>query len=266
MDLSAITDLLTRVGEEALLPRLERVAAQTKADGSLLSEADLAVDRAIRLGLERLYPSIALLSEEMTSAEQTALLDSGRPVWCLDPLDGTTNFLANFPLFSLSLALIEDGQVTLGVIRDPVRAETFAAQKGQGAFLNGRRLQRRLTSLPMDQWVALVDFKRLPSGLAARLATRPPYASQRNLGTCALEWAWLAAGRGHAYLHGGMRLWDYAAGSLLLEEVGGVCATLEEEPIFRSDPGPRSVVAATDATAYRAWQDALKKLSSEERA
>ena len=105
--------------------------------------------------------------------------------------------------------------------------------------------------------MALVDFKRLPGPLAAHLAARPPYASQRNLGACALEWAWLAAGRGHVYLHGGMGLWDYAAGSLLLAEAGGVSATLDGDPVLRFDTGPRSAVAAADPDLFAAWRSAL---------
>ncbi|MEJ2631414.1 MAG: inositol monophosphatase family protein [Acidihalobacter sp.] len=87
-------------------------------------------------------------------------------------------------------------------------------------------------------------------------------SAQRNLGTCALEWVWLAAGRGHVYLHGGVRLWDYAAGSLLSAEVGGVSATLEGEPVFQPDPGPRSVLAAADPALFEAWQRELAVAST----
>ncbi len=257
IDLTVVEHLLAQAGREELLPRLERVSAQHKPDGSLLTEADLAADACVRTGLAASWPDIPVLSEEMTLPEQQALLDGGGPVWCLDPLDGTSNFVAGFPLFSLSLALIEDGRVSLGVVYDPVREESFAATLGGGATLNGRRLPRRCSAPDLARCVALVDFKRLSAPLATRLSTNPPYASQRNLGTCALEWAWLAAGRGHVYLHGGMRLWDYAAGSLLLAEVGGCSATLDGESVFRPDPGQRSVLAAADSALFAAWQREL---------
>lgn len=257
VDVTVVENLLAQTGREELLPRLERVGAQRKPDGSLLTEADLAADARVRAGLAAAWPGIPMLSEEMTLAEQHVLLDGGGPVWCLDPLDGTSNFVAGFPLFSLSLALIEDGRVSLGVVYDPVREESFAAVLGGGATLNGRRLPRRRNAPDLARCVALVDFKRLSAPLATRLSTSPPYASQRNLGTCALEWAWLAAGRGHVYLHGGMRLWDYAAGSLLLAEAGGCSATLDGEPVFRPDPGPRSVLAAADPVLFAAWQREL---------
>ncbi|MEJ2479061.1 MAG: inositol monophosphatase family protein [Acidihalobacter sp.] len=257
MDIKAVEALLERAGREELLPRLKRVGARRKADGSLLTEADMSADAHVREGLAASWPEIPVLSEEMTLAEQRALLARDGPVWCLDPLDGTSNFVAGVPLFSLSLALIEAGRVRLGVVCDPVRGESFAAVADAGATLNGQPLPRRADAPELARSVALVDFKRLPAALAARLATQPPYASQRNLGTCALEWAWLAAGRGHVYLHGGMRLWDYAAGSLLLAEVGGLSATLEGDPVFRSDPGPRSVLAAADPVLFEAWQHEL---------
>lgn len=257
IDLADLESLLARVGRDELLPRLQRVGAQRKPDGSLLTEADLAADACVREALAAAWPEVPVLSEEMSPAEQRALLAGGGPVWCLDPLDGTSNFVAGFPLFSLSLALIEDGRAILGVVCDPVRGETFAARAGGGATLNGRPLPVRRRGPELAQALALVDFKRLPAALAAGLAARPPYASQRNLGTCALEWAWLAAGRGHVYLHGGMRLWDYAAGSLLLAEVGGASSTLDGEAVFRLDPGPRSVVAAADPELFAAWREAL---------
>ena len=264
MDLRAIESLLAAAGANELLPRQRRATGRIKADGSLLSEADLAADRAVCSALMAAWPDIPVLSEEMTPDEQGALLAGGGPVWCLDPLDGTSNFLANIPLFSLSLALIENGVVTLGVVHDPVRGETFSARRGEGATLNGARLPRRRGMGDLARSVAMVDFKRLPAGLAARLATRPPYASQRNLGSCALEWAWLAAGRGHVYLHGGMRLWDYAAGSLLLEETGGRSAALDGEAVFRPDTRPRSVVAAADPELFSSWQSVLRKWLTED--
>lgn len=257
-----IETLLARVGREELLPRLQRVSAQSKLDGSLVTEADLAVHRRVRRSLLAAWPDIPVLSEEMPAVEQQALLAGGGPLWCLDPLDGTSNFVATLPLFAVSLALIEDARITLGVVYDPIRDESFAATVGGGTSLNAHPLAPRRDAPALQGCIALVDFKRLAKPLAERLSTHPPYASQRNLGACALEWAWLAAGRGHLYLHGGMGLWDYAAGSLLLAEAGGFSATLDGEPVLRLDPGPRSAVAAVDQDLYVAWQRALSEAAT----
>src|SRR5690606_37453944 len=90
--------------------------------------------------------------------------------------------------------------------------------------------------------------------LARELGACPPYGSQRNFGACSLEWCWLAAARFHIYLHGGQKLWDYAAGSLVLKEAGAPAATLTGEEVFALDLAPRSVVAAIDPETFAKWQ------------
>jgi myo-inositol-1(or 4)-monophosphatase len=105
--------------------------------------------------------------------------------------------------------------------------------------------------------VAIVDFKRLNPRLRQRIASQAPFGSQRNLGTCALEWAWMAANRGHLYLHGGMKLWDLAAGTLLLAEAGGYACTLEGESVFRAAMAKRSVVISPDQRLFREWREFL---------
>jgi myo-inositol-1(or 4)-monophosphatase len=194
----------------------------------------------------------------MGAAEQQALLDnSEQGLWLLDPLDGTSNFAAGVPYFCVSLALIRHGEVVLGIIYDPLRDECFAAEKGRGATLNGRVLQAPVQLPPLARSMGLIDFKRLDGELAARLATTPPYASQRSFGSGALDWCMIASGRCHLYLHGGQKLWDYAAGQLILAEAGGLAATLQGEPVLQRGLVPRSVVAATDADLFHAWRDWL---------
>ncbi|MCU0937038.1 MAG: inositol monophosphatase, partial [Gammaproteobacteria bacterium] len=92
-----------------------------------------------------------------------------------------------------------------------------------------------------------------PADLAMRLATAPPYGSQRSLGAVALDWCWLAAGRFHLYLHGRQRLWDYAAGELVLLEAGGHGATLQGRGRPRPSLEPRTAVAAFDRPLFEAW-------------
>jgi myo-inositol-1(or 4)-monophosphatase len=266
-DLEAVRALVRAAGQEELLPRFNRTGHTVKADGSILTEADLAVDRRLRAALARHWPHIGFLSEEMSTVEQGALLaDRSRPLWCLDPLDGTSNFAAGIPLFAISLALLVSGQPRLAVTYDPVRDECFSAAHGRGAWLhhggNGERLGPRHFDVPLGRGVALVDLKRLPRELASRLAHEPPYGSQRNLGSCALEWAWLAAGRGHVYLHGGQKLWDLAAGLLLLSEAGGHGETLDGDTLCCRGTGPHSAVAALDPALFRAWRDWLHDVAA----
>lgn len=253
-----VESLITRAGEEELLPRFERVDHHIKADGSILTEADLAIQKRLRDELKTRWPDVAFLSEEMPPAQQAALLrETERPLWCLDPLDGTSNFAAGLPCFGISLALLAQGEPVLGIIYDPTHRECFRADKGAGAWLNGRRMHSRSARESLKFTVGMVDFKRLPSTLAQKLVDDPPYASQRNFGSAALEWAWVAAGRGHVYLHGSQKLWDFAAGSLILSEAGGYSCTLEGEPVFKPTLDPRSVIAASSDELFRSWRDWL---------
>lgn len=257
-DIAQIKSLVIQSAEQELLPRFQQIEFELKADGSLVTEADLAMQRHLQAALAERWPEYALLGEESTAAEQQRLLqeaDSG--LWVLDPLDGTSNYAAGLPFFAVSLALLVKGERVLGVVYDPMRRECFAAIKGQGAWLNEARLEKRPLQRTLRQCLAAVDFKRLPPELASRLAAHPPYGSQRSLGSVALEWCWVAAGRFHVYLHGKQALWDYAAGSLILDEVGGYSATLENEPVYVADVRPCSAVAALDERIFRLWQASL---------
>lgn len=255
--LTALKDIIVPAAQEELLPRFARVERQYKRDGSVLTEVDLAVQSRIAAQLLQLWPETVFLGEEMTAAEQTDLLASGQPVWCLDPLDGTSNFAAGIPYFCVSLALLQQGEVLLGVVYDPLRDEYFSASREQGAQLNGEPLQVKQTGLELSQATALIDFKRLEEGLATRLVTQIPYSSQRSFGSVALDWCWLAAGRCHVYLHGRSNIWDYAAGNFIFAAAGGYSSTLDGEAIFTHALAPRSSVAAVDQSLFAAWTEWL---------
>ena len=255
----AIESLVRQVAIEEILPRFNKITYSIKQDGSLLTEADLATDKRIQQGLATLHPNIAFLSEEMTLEQQTRLLQESERLWCLDPLDGTSNFAAGIPLFATSLALFEKGKVVLGITYDPIRDEMFSAVAGQGAWLNNQPLHCRASGFQLKNAVVIADLKRLSPRLQQALLQKKPYGSQRNLGTCVLEWAWMAANRGHAYLHGGMKLWDLAAGSLILSEAGGYSATLDGEIVFKPVMEPRSVVISPDKQLFKEWMQFLEK-------
>jgi myo-inositol-1(or 4)-monophosphatase len=243
---------------ERVIPRGGRLApTQAKADGSLVTEVDVALQDLIGGQLKERWPQYLLLGEEMPVDEQQRLLAGISPFWCLDPLDGTTNFAAGVPFFSVSLALIDEGRPVLGVVHDPMRGEWFSAKLGEGAWRNEEPLQVGEVRPSLAQSIAVVDFKRLDRDLATRLARAAPYYSQRNFGSCALEWCWLAAGRVQVYLHGGMRLWDHAAGSLILNEAGGCSCTLAGEPLSFTNIAPSSVVAGCSPNLFEAWKQWL---------
>ncbi len=229
-----------------------------KADGSVVTELDRALQEDLQAVLHDHQRDYPFLGEEMSADEQRRLLATAQgPLWVLDPLDGTTNFAAGLPFYSVALALVEAGNAVAGVVYDPVRRECFSASLGGGAYCNDLPLTPRAGAVNLREALACVDFKRLPKPLAQRLASQPPYRSQRNLGSCALEWCWLAAGRFDLYLHGGMKLWDHAAGHLILSETGGRAYTLQGAEIRCDSTEPRSVVSARDPQLQALWQQWL---------
>jgi len=254
--LEQLSAILIRAGREIIMPAYA-LAVQTtrKADGSVVTETDLACQHFIEQELLKIDPKIGFLGEEMSQAQQlNCLQQRGGTFWCLDPLDGTTNFATSFPGFSISLALIRNGSVELACIHDPVRSETFSAFLGGGAFLNGQSIHCS-EEVELSNSVGFIDFKRLQKETASRFATEKIYRSQRNVGSCALEWAWLAAGRGQFIIHGGEKLWDFAAGSLLASEAGCCVGDFSATELFPTS----SLSSPILATCSRSLQAELKQ-------
>lgn len=256
--LKAIVAAVKLVAAEEIMPRYLKVAHQRKSDGSLCTEADVAAQTALTKKLQAIL-NVPVLGEEMTAKEQHAIWQSGHDgMWCIDPIDGTSNFVRGLPYFAVSIALLRAGKSVLGVVYDPVADEVFAAELGKGAFLNGEKLIGREAPKSLGQALANVDLKRLGTKLAGQLATHPPYASQRNFGASTLDWCYTAAGRYDVYLHGGQKLWDYAAGLLILRESGGYACCIESDDFEQGDIWHRSVIAAHDKKLFDEWKNWIR--------
>ena len=194
-----------------------------KGDIDLVTEADLAAERLIVERIRSYHPRHAILTEESGDVKEAGGPDAGHK-WIIDPLDGTTNYAHGYPVFCVSVALEHRGRVALGVVYDPTRDELFAAERGEGATLNGRRmrasdtdeLNRALvcTGFPYDVR-ELGDFARHFRQFIMRAQ------SVRRDGAAALDLAYVAAGRFEGFYEEGLRPWDVAAGVLLVEEAGG---------------------------------------------
>lgn len=260
-DSQRIAELIKTAAEEELISRFTTIEktleSQQKGDGSVVTEADLAMQKRLEKELLDLCPDTVLLSEEMTVEQQQATLDADQPVWCLDPLDGTSNYAAGIPYYAVSLSLIHQHKVVMGLVYDPVRDECFMANESQPATLNDRPLSMSNSVSELNRSIAIIDFKRLDSQLAARLASEQPFASQRNFGASALDWCWLAAKRGHIYLHGRQNIWDYSAGQYIFEKAGGLSCTFDDEAIFVNRLEGRSVVAAINPQLMADWKQWL---------
>ncbi len=262
-ELEQVSELVRRAASEELLSRFQSVSAATKADGSLITDADLAMQQRLQRELTVGWPRFRLLGEEMQAEQQAQLLGApGEGLWCLDPLDGTGNFAAGIPFFGVSLALLGETEVKAAIVYDPLRDECFSALPGAGAWLNGQPLKAPASPAVIGEAMAMVDLKRLPASLIRALARRAPYRSQRSFGSVALDWCWLARGRCQIYLHGGQRLWDYAAGQLILSESGAVGGLLDDYHGAwqrRFTLTPRIAIAATHPALLDQWRDWIRQ-------
>jgi myo-inositol-1(or 4)-monophosphatase len=257
--LNQLIQAVKTVARDEVMPCYQKVAHQRKSDGSIFTQADLATQVALNISLKKIL-DCPVLGEEMTDAEQKQIwTDNRAALWCVDPIDGTTNFANGIPYFAISVALMKNHQSVLGVVYDPVANEIFYAEKGKGAFLNGVELPIKERVPTLREAVAEIDLKRLDANLAAALAAHPPYSSARNFGASTLDWCYVAAGRFDVYLHGGQKLWDYAAGALILEEAGGFMRTIDNVDFNSGDVWTRSIVAALHKSVFDDWQNWLSQ-------
>jgi myo-inositol-1(or 4)-monophosphatase len=198
-------------------------ATFAKGDRDFATDVDLHVETVVRASLAEAAPEIPFLGEEETDRP-----GRGEARWVLDPIDGTINFSKDSPLCAISLSLVVEGQPVLGIVDTPFLGERFLARRGDGAFLNGRRIEVAPVPGLHEAVVGLADFKvgvgseeenRIHLALLGRLAHR--CLRVRMHGSAAIDLAWLAAGRLHATAMLSNLPWDVTAGLLLVREAGG---------------------------------------------
>lgn len=258
-DIEKLKVLVKAAAKDILLKDFGYSEFEYKEDGSVVTPADIAMQGRLENELKLNWPMYDILGEEMTEQQQQDVINNAAEnksegYWCIDPLDGTSNYAAGLPFFAVSIALIIDGEQTLGIIYDPIRDEMFSAVSGEGAYLNEQRISGdNVISLDNKPVVAEIDLKRLPEKLAIKLVTESIFSSQRNIGSSAIDWCWMAAGRFDVYLHGGQKMWDYAAGSLIFREAGGYSISLDDENVFRGKLEIRSVLASFDKNIFDTW-------------
>ncbi len=218
-----------RAAGHILVERLPaRREVRVKGLRDIVTDADLAAEEEVVQTIRAHFPDHALLTEEGGES------DGGAPyVWVVDPLDGTTNYSRRFPTFSVSIGLLHQGQLTAGVVYDPLRDHLFAVERGRGASLNGEPLWVSQVDLVGDAVVSL-DWSRSQANrreIVARLGRiAPACGTVRGMGSAALGLCYVAAGWTDAYFNVGMKPWDMAAGLLLIEEAGGRVTDIEGRP------------------------------------
>jgi myo-inositol-1(or 4)-monophosphatase len=242
-DLALAGEIAANAGRIAMRHFSAGTRGWNKADGSPVSDADLAVNAYLKGVLAAARPDDGWLSEEC--ADSAARLDRRR-IWVIDPIDGTRDFLRGRSGWAVSVALVEDGAVTVGVLAAPAQNRLYAASAGRGATLNGRRLavSGRTTlsgvRLPIDE-----------ANLAASFWPSPwPGTAVAKPNSLALRMAMLAANEADAWLEGrSISEWDVAAASLILAEAGGLLTDRHGAALAFNRPTPiiHGLAAATPA-------------------
>lgn len=198
----------------------------TKDYNDFVSEVDRSAEEAIITILKEAYPNHGFFGEESGKTNEDA-----ESIWIIDPLDGTTNFLHNFPCYCVSIALQERGVLTQAVIYDPVHNDLFTATKGRGAFLNDKRIRVTNRSKLQDSLIStgfpFKDFSYLDTYLEIFKDMAKKTSGLRRPGSAALDLAYVAAGYADGFFEINLSPWDIAAGALLVQEAGGIVGDFE---------------------------------------
>ncbi|WP_035518176.1 inositol monophosphatase family protein [Pseudohaliea rubra] len=231
-DLALALRLAREAGELLLAHWAERASltVTAKGAGDFVSEADREAEAWLRRGFACARPDDGWLGEETGAAA------GGARRWIVDPLDGTTNFLHGLGHWAVSVALEEEGALSLGVVHDPLRGETFAATRGCGATLNGSPIAVAaggvMASALFGTGIPFGDMPHIDDHAADLARLMPACAGVRRLGAAALDLAYVAAGRLDGFWERRLQPWDIAAGLVLLREAGARVEgwTPEERP------------------------------------
>jgi myo-inositol-1(or 4)-monophosphatase len=216
---------------------LEHLQVSRKGPADFVSKADRRADQVLRAELKKARPTFGLVTEESGSEEGTDT--SNR--WLVDPLDGTTNFLHGIPHFAVSIALERDGDPYAGVIYSPITDEMYVAEKGLGAYMNGRRLRvsgrRNVSEALFATGVPFLGVEDHDLFIRQLRSVMAVCAGVRRFGSAALDLAYVAAGRYDGYWENGLCNWDTAAGIVLLREAGGFVSNLAGGPRVATGSG-----------------------------
>jgi len=222
-DYMDVCEAAVRAGGAVLLDKIGRVEVREKGPADLVTEADLASQELISQVLLGAFPDHRLLAEE-EQLNPAVSPKASRHCWIVDPLDGTTNYVHGVPHFSVSVALKRDDDLLAGAVYDPVADECFTAVAGGGASLNGNLIRTSNVSTLPESLVAVglpPAVTRESPDLRAMIEAVTQCQALRRTGSAALNLCYVAAGRFDASWSFSTRVWDIAAGVLLIREAGG---------------------------------------------
>ena len=207
--------------------RAQDLPATEKSKNDYVTEVDRQAEAVIIDTLLKAYPKHAILAEE------SGTRGNSEYVWIIDPLDGTTNFMHGFPHFAVSIALQHKGKLQQAVIYDPLRQELFTTSRGDGAYLNDRRIRvskrKNLDGALLGTGFPFGESANIDRFLDTCRTLMPVTAGIRRAGAATLDLAYVACGRLDGFWEFGLKPWDIAAGALLIEEAGGVVCSIDTD-------------------------------------
>lgn len=259
---SPLMTIMIRAAEKAArslrrdFGEVENLQISTKGPGDFVSAADRRAEEIIFENLKRDKPEYGFLMEENGAVEGS----NPDYRWIIDPLDGTTNFLHGIPHWCISIALEHKGEIIAGIIHDPVKDEMFIAEKGQGAFVNGRRRLRVSGRNELMMSTVATGAPRRAKGdreqfikeYNAVLTVSP---GLRRFGAAALDMAYVAAGRYEGFWERKLNPWDIAAGIIIVKEAGGFICDLDNES---ANPLNTGNILAANTHIYQDLKNVLK--------
>jgi myo-inositol-1(or 4)-monophosphatase len=247
-----VCELAARSAGEILRTMFGKIHIRYKKNlFDLVTEADVAAQKAVEQIIFDYFPQHRFLGEETTSGlftdkSETDKTGSSQYCWIVDPLDGTTNYVHGLPLFCTSIALCCEDEVLCAVIYNPMMEEFYSAEKGQGTFLNGKPIHVSSWE-KLEESLVSVSFPTMTKeddpDLRTFLKAVSVCQAIRRTGSTALNLAFVAAGRLDASWSFQCHPWDMAAGTLLVREAGGIVTQPNGSPITFKDPSPVCAVA-----------------------
>jgi myo-inositol-1(or 4)-monophosphatase len=229
-----------RLGGRELLRWQGKFQWREKSKKDLVTEADLASQQAIQAFVAAEFPDHDFLGEEDEGAVDFAGKQARKPFrWLVDPLDGTANYVHGLPNYAVSVAIEYAGNVVCGVVYDPNADECFAAARGQGATLNGKRVSVSGCQHLEEALVAASfapNVRRGSPEIARFVEVLVRCQSMRRLGSAALNLCYVGAGRLDSYWATSVKIWDVAAGMLFVQEAGGTVTSMDGSPVSLAHP------------------------------
>lgn len=231
---------------------LSSIKANAKGRNDFVSEADLKAEQAVIDTIHKSYPDHAILAEESGARGNNDV------VWIIDPLDGTTNFLNGLSHFAVSIAVQVKGRVEHGAVYDPIHDELFTATRGSGAMLNDKRI-RVGAKIKLENALLATAFPFSNALLYERYMKEfssiyPQCSDIRRMGSAALDLCYVASDRFDGYFEYGIKLWDIAAGALIVQEAGGLVSDMNGGNDISGSNG----ILAANPKMYKAIAQALK--------